>query len=423
MPKIQKWFLQLFLLAVIVFAAVSPAPALAGTNSVATQDGLTVQLESPRNYYREGEYIPLSLSVRNDNEYSLYGITARIKLNGMSLKYGALEQKMQIPAGEESALQPVALKSATPQTGDRQNPWLWIALALLSTGGVLFLCLHRKKTARLLTLLLCAAFACAGQPIVARAGDVSAAINVSLTLMVGDTRVIATGTVTYPVQKTFNIVGGVISGTNKTTGTCAVGGYVLITPNTSQAVAWNLTGGDNVTSIMSDDPLNRTLAFRSNGGEANIKAVPTDGETNYSVTVEQSNGKTTSFAESVGKMVNISASVPVNVSFTEWINKNVKGYIAVHFDNSKSSDTSFTMPSGPVYVQATSVTLHKLTVNGGSGNGWYKAFSTVTVNAGGHLHSGWHWEAVGINLSETDKYKDYFTITMPANDVTITMSP
>lgn len=423
MLKIKKWLLQLFLLAVTVFTAVSPAPALAGSSSVATQNGLTVQLESPRDFYREGEYIPLSLSVRNENEYSLNGITARIKLNGMSLKYGSLQQKMQIPAGEESALQPVVIKSAMPQTGDQQNPWLWIALALLSTGGLLYLCLHRKKAARLLSLLLCTVLACASQPIVARAGDVSAEINVSLTLMVGDTRVIATGTVTYPVQKTFNIVGGTISGTNKTTGTCAVGGYVLITANTSQAVAWNLTGGDNMTSIMSDDPSNRTLAFRSNGGDANIKAVPINGQTNYSVTVEQINGNTESFAETVGKMVNISASVPANVSFIKWINKNASGYIAVHFDNSQSSDTSFTMPSGPVYVQATGITLHKLTVNGGTGSGLYKAFTTITVNAGGHLHSGWHWEAVGINLSETDKYKDYFTITMPANDVTITMSP
>ena len=76
MLKIKKWLLQLFLLAVTVFTAVSPAPALAGSSSVATQNGLTVQLESPRDFYREGEYIPLSLSVRNENEYSLNGITA-----------------------------------------------------------------------------------------------------------------------------------------------------------------------------------------------------------------------------------------------------------------------------------------------------------------------------------------------------------
>lgn len=99
MLKMRKHLLQLFLLAAVFFTAVLPASALAAASSAVTQNGLTVQLTSPQDSYQEGEYIPLSLSVKNGNDYSLMGITAQIKLEGVSLKYGPLERQMQLAAG------------------------------------------------------------------------------------------------------------------------------------------------------------------------------------------------------------------------------------------------------------------------------------------------------------------------------------
>lgn len=310
-----------------------------------------------------------------------------------------------------------------PQTGDRQNPALWIALVLLSAGRLLFLSLRHHRTAHLLSLLLCAALACVGQPVAAQAEDVYAVIDVSLELTAGGARAIATGTVTYPLKKAINVVGGVINETGQTTGTYPVGSLIQITADSHEGVAWNLTGGTNLTAKLSDDPTNRTLIFQPNGDDVSIGAVPYDGLSGNLVTVQQMNGDTKSFCAKRDEVVNISAIVPNSMKFEKWVNGSANGSILVHFANSADQNTRFTMPAGNVFVQATGASLHLLIVNGGTGGGWYKKDASVMINAGGHLHSGWHWVAGGMSISPTDSIKDYFVVNMPANDVTITMTP
>ena len=162
MKKTARLLLTLSLVLCMLLAM----PLNASAASMETKTGLQVTIVTDKNEYVADEDILVSVSIANNNSYRVEGISVETRLpEGLMLKSGNLSaENVGIDSGAFYATSIVARSFNLPQTGDDSNIVLWTVLFIASAIAT-FLILKSKKTAKIVSLLLCFAMVSAMLPV------------------------------------------------------------------------------------------------------------------------------------------------------------------------------------------------------------------------------------------------------------------
>lgn len=188
---------------------------------------------------------------------------------------------------------------------------------------------------------------------------------------------------------------------------------------------YNFNGWTGGGAGLLDNPNSASASFIMPAHSVSFTATWTPIQTPYTVTVNNSNsGNDGAGTYYSGATVYIDAgNAPSGYYFSSWTVNSGNASL----NNSNSSYTSFTMPTGNVTVTANWalptywVSVYDSYDNYFSGSGSYTAGSTVYIYAGsnpGYIFGGWTVNSGGVSLNDSTSTTTYFT--MPANAVSVT---
>jgi hypothetical protein len=189
-----------------------------------------------------------------------------------------------------------------------------------------------------------------------------------------------------------------VNGGTPASGYYAEGENISVTPTVAtgtQFFKWTATGITLTTAQTTANPLTITMPK---------KAVALTAVFKYQLTV---NGGTGSGYYAEGANISVSATVASGTQFFKWT--------ATGVTVTDNANVTFTMPKNAVTL--TAVFKYQLTVNGGTGSGYYAEGANVSVSA--TVASGtqfFKWTATGVTVANTATVN----FTMPKNAVTLT---
>lgn len=289
-------FILLSLMTITVFAA-----------TPISQDGLEAYLTSSKTQYSTNESIDLNLTIKNNNPYTVDGITTAIILpDGIHAQTGNLTQnEFSLASGENkqnisTVMKMVASPSENdkndkeelpitnpnktenlqtnkiPQTEDQANLMFWLVLMIASFGALVIITVRKKrlKFKHILSLFLCVVILrTVSVSISANANSAIKSFTVTQNLTVDGTNVTLTAVISYK-----HIADNLVTVNNGTgSGTYAKGDTVSISADTAPKgkhfTGWTVKNGDitlanenkeTTTFIMPDTAVEVTANYMAN---------------------------------------------------------------------------------------------------------------------------------------------------------------
>ena len=229
----MKKIASLLLVISFVFCAILALPLNANAVSTAAQSGLEVTLVTDKTDYTADEDIQLSVNIKNNNSYKVEDVSVESLLpEGLVLKTGnlsaadidieagasysvsvvvQLSQNLKVSAETEpeTEIQPsgTGQQISSPPTGDNSLVVFCMVILIAAVAGIV-LAFKFKKTAQLLSLILCAATILSMMPAgVLAAENDTAAITVDKTITVNGKAYQLTATVTYKAEAESDATG------------------------------------------------------------------------------------------------------------------------------------------------------------------------------------------------------------------------
>ena len=180
------------MLAVLMLAALSFGVSAAGTDA---RDGLEVTLLTDQGVYAANEEICLSVSVKNTNAYAVEGVQVEALLPQGYELVGDAPAPVDIPAGQTGTAS-VLVRGIDNGSHFSWSLWLLIGGLLVAAACAVVL-VFRKKTAKVLSVVLCMAMLMAMLP--GKASAQTPAFTLDKTITVDGQSVTLRCRVSYPI--------------------------------------------------------------------------------------------------------------------------------------------------------------------------------------------------------------------------------
>lgn len=151
--KNKKKHIPILLGLVFILATFMTVSALAASSATVEQDGVVATLACDKDKYAAGEKVNVTLTVQNNNPYSVDGIETEIILpDGIKAESGDLKQEaFSLDAGESkdgivnlAKIPDKPIVSDSPKTGDDSLLGLYIAIMILSGGALVVIGIKQK---------------------------------------------------------------------------------------------------------------------------------------------------------------------------------------------------------------------------------------------------------------------------------------
>lgn len=277
MKKIKR-LIPIVLSLVFVISAFMTVSAIAAPSGTAEQDGIVATLTCDKTEYSANEKVAVTLTVKNNNPYSVEGIETEIILpDGIKTESGELKQTaFTLNAGESKDGSVTLVKipekpiaSNSPQTGDHSLVGLYAVIMLLSGGAMVVIGIKEKwfRKKGVMSLILC--FAMVGtvlSPLAVNAASTSKNFTVENMIKYGGKNVTIKANISYLYEKHNKVT------FNGTDTYYAVGDTVEITaPEPEEGKHfdhWTAVNGD----VTFADPNKSSTTFVMPDGEVELKA-------------------------------------------------------------------------------------------------------------------------------------------------------
>ena len=208
MMKTKSFRLLTVLLASVMLIALSLNVMAAKSNAV-TKDGLTAQLVTDKDSYKEGESVKASVQVDNHTGEKVYVITQMTAPDGVVLEHENVAfdtflengESWEAVGGAVTSAGNVSTVGSSTATGDNMQAAFWVILTTLAVCGMIALFVYGKNKKTWISVLLCMAMiggmAMAAVP--AYAADLNGTIELSCTILVDGKDAEVTATVSYVI--------------------------------------------------------------------------------------------------------------------------------------------------------------------------------------------------------------------------------
>lgn len=167
----MKRIIPIFLLVVFLVSSVMTITVLAISNPIVTQDNLTATITTDQPNYTKSDDVVVKVEVINNNAFPVSNVGISLTLpNNLKVKTGSLTNTPASLAVNATATHDMIAVynppappasggsgNANPQTGDDSAVLLWITLAVLSGGLLIFMAIKKKRLKNIVLILLCLA--------------------------------------------------------------------------------------------------------------------------------------------------------------------------------------------------------------------------------------------------------------------------
>lgn len=404
------------LLLSLVFA-VSSFMTITAFAATSNQDGLDATLSFAKTEYAANEDIATTLTVKNNNSYTVKNVQTEITLpDGITLKSGSLTQEKFDLTANDSKVQELTLTKIVqvtkpsaddaniPQTGDNSHIG-FVILMILSGGALLIIGIKQKKLHIKGTIPIVFSFVLVGTmlPMTALAASEQKSFTVEETVKIDGKDTTVKATVTYEFVQYSDVT--VTNGTG--TGLYAEGETVTITageaPEGEHFAGWTVEKGD----VALADSNNSTTTFVMPAEDAEVKAnfainpyeikatAGTNGTITASARLNAGDSKTFTMTANDGygvKDVKVDGTSVGPVTSYTFENVNENHTIEVVFDKattvSTAQDFRDAVTKDGIIVLANDITLDD--------NGDVEISKNVIIRGNGHtifmpVYSGTNW--------------------------------